>query len=65
MGYAIAKMAANRGADVTLVSGPTNIEPPSNIKKLIKVQSAKDMYDAIIDNLMKSSHNKKCSCSRL
>ena len=50
MGYAIAKMAANRGADVTLVSGPTNIEPPSNIKKLIKVQSAKDMYDAIIDN---------------
>ena len=50
MGYAIAKMAANRGADVTFVSGPTNIEPPSNIKKLIKVQSAKDMYDAIIDN---------------
>ena len=50
MGYASAKMAANRGADVTLVSGPTNIEPPSNIKKLIKVQSAKDMYDAIIDN---------------
>ena len=50
MGYAIAKMAANRGAEVTLVSGPTNIEPPSNIKKLIKVQSAKDMYDAIIDN---------------
>ena len=50
MGYAMAKMAANRGADVTLVSGPTNIEPPSNIKKLIKVQSAKDMYDAIIDN---------------
>lgn len=50
MGYAIAKMAANRGVDVTLVSGPTNIEPPSNIKKLIKVQSAKDMYDAIIDN---------------
>ena len=50
MGYAFAKMAANRGADVTLVSGPTNIEPPSNIKKLIKVQSAKDMYDAIIDN---------------
>ena len=50
MGYAIAKQAANRGAEVTLVSGPTNIAPPSNIKKLIKVQSAKDMYDAIIDN---------------
>ena len=50
MGYAIAKMAANRGADVTLVSGPTNIAPPSNIKKLIKVQSAQDMYNAIMDN---------------
>ena len=50
MGYAIAKMAANRGADVTLVSGPTNIAPPSNIKKLIKAQSAEDMYNAIINN---------------
>lgn len=50
MGYAIAKMAANRGADVTLVTGPTNIEVPSNIKKLIKIQSAEDMYNAIIDN---------------
>lgn len=50
MGYAIAKMAADRGADVTLVSGPTNITPPSNIKKLIKTQSAEDMYNAIIDN---------------
>lgn len=50
MGYAIAKVAADRGADVTLVSGPTNLEPPSNIKKLIKTQSAEDMYNAIIDN---------------
>ena len=50
MGYAIAKMAADRGADVTLVTGPTSITPPSNIKKLIKIQSAEDMYNAIIDN---------------
>ena len=50
MGYAIAKQAANRGAEVTLVSGPTNIAPPSNIKKLIKIESAKDMYNAIIEN---------------
>ena len=50
MGYAIAKQAANRGAEVTLVSGPTNIAPPSNIKKLIKIESAKDMYYAIIEN---------------
>lgn len=50
MGYAIAKVAASRGADVTLISGPTNIIPPSNIKKIIKTQSAEDMYNAIIDN---------------
>lgn len=50
MGYAIAKMAADRGADVTLVSGPTNITPPPNIKKLIKIQSAEDMYNVITDN---------------
>ena len=50
MGYAIAKMAASRGADVTLVTGPTNIEVPSNIKKLVKVESAQEMYNAIIDN---------------
>ena len=50
MGYAIAKQAANRGAEVTLVSGPTNIAPPSNINKLIKIESAKDMYNAIIEN---------------
>ena len=50
MGYAIAKMAADRGADVTLVSGPTNITPPANLKKLIKIQSAEEMYSAIINN---------------
>ena len=50
MGYAIAKMAADRGADVTLVSGPTNITPPANLKKLIKIQSAEEMYNAIINN---------------
>lgn len=50
MGYAIAEQAAARGAEVTLVSGPTNINPPSNIKKLIKIESAQDMYNAIIEN---------------
>ena len=50
MGYAIAKMAVDRGADVTLVSGPTNITPPANLNKLIKIQSAEEMYNAIINN---------------
>ncbi|HSQ89654.1 bifunctional phosphopantothenoylcysteine decarboxylase/phosphopantothenate--cysteine ligase CoaBC [Romboutsia sp.] len=51
MGYAIAMQAINRGADVTLISGPTNLTPPQNLKKLIRIESAKDMYDAVVENL--------------
>ena len=42
MGYAIAKMAMLRGAEVTLVSGPTAIEPPLFVK-VVPVTSARDM----------------------
>lgn len=51
MGYSIAKKAIERGADVTLVTGPTNLTPPQNLKKIIKVESAEDMYNAVKDNL--------------
>lgn len=54
MGYAIASQAINRGADVTLISGPTNLTPPQNLKKLIRIESAKDMYDAVIENFDKN-----------
>ena len=46
MGYAIAKMAMLRGADVTLISGPTSITPPPFVR-LVNVVSAKDMFDAV------------------
>ena len=46
MGYAIAKMAMLRGAEVTLVSGPTAIEPPLFVK-VIPVTSARDMFEAV------------------
>ena len=46
MGYAIAKTAMLRGADVTLVSGCTAIEPPMFVN-LIPVVTAKDMYEAV------------------
>ena len=49
MGYAIAKIASLRGADVTLVSGPVNIEPPRFVK-VINVESAKEMFDAVTQN---------------
>ena len=48
MGYAIAKMARLRGADVTLVSGPVNIKPFTGIN-LVPVKSAADMFDAVTD----------------
>ncbi len=51
MGYAIAKEAIERGAEVTLVSGPTKLEPPKNLKKFIKIESAQEMYEAVLDNL--------------
>ena len=51
MGYSIANEAIKRGADVTLISGPTNLTPPQNLKKLIKIESAQDMYKAVINNL--------------
>ncbi len=47
MGYALALEAVKRGADVTLVSGETNLMPPINIKKFIKVRSAEDFYISI------------------
>lgn len=46
MGYAIAKMAMLRGAEVTLVSGPTAIEPPLFVK-VVPVISARDMFKAV------------------
>lgn len=48
MGYALAEAAAKRGADVTLISGPVNLEPPMFVKT-VKVESAKDMYNAVTD----------------
>ncbi len=46
MGYALAKVAMLRGADVTLVSGPCAIEPPPFVK-LVPVVTAKEMFDAV------------------
>ena len=43
MGYAIAKAAMLRGADVTLVTGPTSITPPSFVD-VVNIISAKDMF---------------------
>ena len=46
MGYAIARTAMLRGADVTLVSGPTALEPPPFVE-VVPVVSAQDMFEAV------------------
>lgn len=46
MGYAIARQAANRGAEVVLISGPSSQTAPANVK-LISVRSAQEMFEAV------------------
>ena len=46
MGYALAKRAAMRGAEVTLVSGQVSIAPPPFVN-FVSITSAKDMFDAV------------------
>lgn len=46
MGYAVAKAAALRGAEVTLVSAHTEVAPPRFVK-LVQVTSARDMFEAV------------------
>ncbi|MDY5884644.1 bifunctional phosphopantothenoylcysteine decarboxylase/phosphopantothenate--cysteine ligase CoaBC [Roseburia sp. 831b] len=46
MGYALAKMAMLRGADVTLVTGPTALEPPMFVQ-VEPIVTAKEMYEKV------------------
>lgn len=48
MGYAIAEEARDRGANVTLISGPTNLSPPFGIK-LINVNTNEDMLNSVLE----------------
>src|SRR5262245_50253404 len=48
MGYAFAEEAVMRGAHVTLISGPTQILPPLGVD-LIRVESAREMRDAVLE----------------
>ncbi len=49
MGYRLAEAAARRGAEVTLVSGPTALAPPVGVR-CVKVQSAVDMHAAVMQH---------------
>jgi phosphopantothenoylcysteine decarboxylase/phosphopantothenate--cysteine ligase len=47
MGYAIARAACRRGAEVTLVTGPTALVPPAGVR-LVRVRSAEEMKNAVL-----------------
>jgi len=49
MGYALARAAWRRGAEVTLVSGPTHLDPPQGIE-VIMVKTAEQMREAVLHN---------------
>jgi phosphopantothenoylcysteine decarboxylase/phosphopantothenate--cysteine ligase len=49
MGIALAQAAYQRGADVTLVLGPTHVLPPTGIQ-VVRVESAHDMYQAVMEH---------------
>ncbi len=55
MGYAVARAAAQRGAEVTLVSGPSHCEVPLHVKA-IRVRSAEEMRRAVMKAYA------KCTC---
>ena len=47
MGYSLAQAAVDLGAEVTLVSGPTNLNAPDGLKEFISVDSAIHMYEKV------------------
>ena len=47
MGYSLAQAATDLGAEVTLISGPTNLEKPKGLKSFVSVESALEMYEKV------------------
>ena len=54
MGYALAEAAAQRGAQVILVSGPVHLTQPHGVR-VVQVRTALEMYDAVIAHLSEAS----------
>ena len=54
MGYALAEAAQQRGATVTLISGPTKLQPPKEVA-FIAVRSTREMYNAVMGKVAEST----------
>ena len=54
MGYALARLGVRRGAQVTLISGPTSLAPPAGVR-MISVQTAAEMRQAVLKEFRKAT----------
>jgi len=54
MGYALAKIAKRKGAYVTLISGPSTIEPPE-VDRFIRVETTSEMLNQVMGNINKAT----------
>ena len=54
MGYALARAGVRRGAEVTLISGPTSLPPPAGTR-LVRVKTAAEMREAVMDAFPQST----------
>ena len=54
MGYALARVARRRGAEVTLITGPTNLSLPP-VKEVVQIRTAQEMYEAVLEHFKKST----------
>ena len=51
MGFALADEARRRGAKVTLIAGPTHIDPPARIDKIVRIRTARELLEAVKESL--------------
>ncbi len=56
MGFALAKEALRRGAEVTLVSGPTSLSPPSSID-FTPIETTRQLYDTVVSKLKEERYD--------
>lgn len=55
MGYAIARACIRRGGEVILISGPSSLHPPGNLKSFTPVETAQEMRDAVFKHLTEAA----------
>ena len=61
MGYAVAEAAVRRGAKVTLVSGPTALAAPTGLAKIVRVETAEEMFFAVTNDFAEQDAVIQCA----